>query len=164
MSAESSLHFCPRCSNLLTFRQISQQIRFSCNSCPYIFNLSEKISLNRSYYKLKVRRYDFPTRSWILLTAFGIISFNSSVFYRESTHYLAVKKLGKTLILPTKDVRLVAIHELILCNYKPDRPMNLWPHFTNVVITNAGIAGVYNSARYSFGLFDSQCLEVVLIT
>ncbi|XP_065210806.1 DNA-directed RNA polymerase III subunit RPC10 [Planococcus citri] len=53
MSIETSLHFCPRCSNILTFSKVSQQVRYTCNSCPYIFNLNRDISMNRTYFKLK---------------------------------------------------------------------------------------------------------------
>lgn len=43
--------FCPNCSNRIRIES-SDRLRFSCNSCPYIFNVSRKLS-NRTYPKLK---------------------------------------------------------------------------------------------------------------
>ncbi|XP_014473167.1 PREDICTED: DNA-directed RNA polymerase III subunit RPC10-like isoform X2 [Dinoponera quadriceps] len=47
-----SLRFCPRCGNLLSIEQGPQGHRFACSTCPYIHNITHKIS-SRTYYKRK---------------------------------------------------------------------------------------------------------------
>ena len=47
----SMLLFCPNCSNKIRIES-ADRLRFSCSSCPYIFNISRKIS-NKDYPKLK---------------------------------------------------------------------------------------------------------------
>ncbi|KAK0089967.1 hypothetical protein PV325_004444 [Microctonus aethiopoides] len=46
------LLFCPTCGNALRVVEGSSGLRFSCISCPYIFNITRKIS-TRNYPKLK---------------------------------------------------------------------------------------------------------------
>lgn len=45
------LLFCPTCGNVLHVEEYTA-LRFSCNTCPYIFNIARKVS-NRTYPKLK---------------------------------------------------------------------------------------------------------------
>lgn len=48
------LSFCPNCCNLLLVEEsIAGNIRFSCNTCPYIWKVNNRIS-TVTYPKLKV--------------------------------------------------------------------------------------------------------------
>lgn len=47
------LLFCPTCGNLLLIEESANCLRFSCSTCPYICNITRKIS-SRIYPKLKV--------------------------------------------------------------------------------------------------------------
>jgi len=47
------LLFCPTCANILECEEgPSSSYRFACSTCPYIYNITKRIS-NRSYTKLK---------------------------------------------------------------------------------------------------------------
>lgn len=46
------LRFCPTCGNLLSVEQGPTVLRFACPTCPYIHNITHKIS-TRTYYKRK---------------------------------------------------------------------------------------------------------------
>ncbi len=46
------LMFCPTCANILIVEEGPKCYRFACNTCPYIYNITKKIS-SRKYPKLK---------------------------------------------------------------------------------------------------------------
>lgn len=46
------LMFCPTCANILTVEEGPKCYRFACNTCPYICNISQKLT-SRKYPKLK---------------------------------------------------------------------------------------------------------------
>ncbi|XP_012260483.1 DNA-directed RNA polymerase III subunit RPC10 [Athalia rosae] len=46
------LLFCPTCGNILHVESGLSNYRFACNTCPYIFNISQRIT-SRTYPKLK---------------------------------------------------------------------------------------------------------------
>jgi DNA-directed RNA polymerase III subunit RPC11 len=46
------LMFCPTCGNLLGVEEGPTCLRFSCRTCPYVFNINRKIS-SKTYPKLK---------------------------------------------------------------------------------------------------------------
>lgn len=46
------LLFCPTCANILEVEEGPTCYRFSCATCPYIYNITKRIS-NRTYPKLK---------------------------------------------------------------------------------------------------------------
>ncbi|KAI9582480.1 DNA-directed RNA polymerase III subunit RPC10 [Glossina fuscipes] len=46
------LLFCPNCSNILLVEQGVSNYRFSCNTCPYIFNINKKTS-TKTFPRLK---------------------------------------------------------------------------------------------------------------
>ncbi|GFO44844.1 DNA-directed RNA polymerase subunit [Plakobranchus ocellatus] len=46
------LTFCPVCANVLVVEEGPQSMRFACNTCPYVQNISRKIS-HKVYPKLK---------------------------------------------------------------------------------------------------------------
>jgi DNA-directed RNA polymerase III subunit RPC11 len=47
------LLFCPTCANILEVEEGPNScLRFSCSTCPYIYNINKRIS-NRTYPKLK---------------------------------------------------------------------------------------------------------------
>jgi len=47
------LLFCPTCANILECEEgISSCYRFSCSTCPYVYNITKRIS-SRTYTKLK---------------------------------------------------------------------------------------------------------------
>ena len=47
------LLFCPTCGNLLDVEEgLEDKLRFACNTCPYIFNITRRITF-RTYPKLK---------------------------------------------------------------------------------------------------------------
>lgn len=45
--------FCPTCANLLTVQEYLGHLRFKCRTCPYNFNITQRIT-HRTYPKLKV--------------------------------------------------------------------------------------------------------------
>lgn len=56
------LTFCPTCGNILVVEESAVHNRFTCRTCPYICNVTKKIT-SRIYPKLKVRvRYSPPIR------------------------------------------------------------------------------------------------------
>lgn len=46
------LLFCPTCSNILIVEEGLSCFRFACNTCPYVYNIKQKMS-NRKYPRLK---------------------------------------------------------------------------------------------------------------
>jgi len=50
------LQFCPNCGNLLGIEEGENCLRFSCHTCPYIFNIVRKVS-SRIYPILKVSEH-----------------------------------------------------------------------------------------------------------
>ena len=46
------LLFCPTCANILECEEGQNCFRFACSTCPYIYNITRRIS-NRTYTKLK---------------------------------------------------------------------------------------------------------------
>ena len=46
------LTFCPTCANVLIAEEGPDTYRFSCSTCPYVHNVTRKIS-NKKYPKLK---------------------------------------------------------------------------------------------------------------
>ncbi|KAL5275311.1 POLR3K family protein [Megaselia abdita] len=46
------LVFCPQCGNILLIEEGNSGLRFSCATCPYIFNIKQKIT-TKIYPKLK---------------------------------------------------------------------------------------------------------------
>ncbi|XP_078481434.1 polymerase (RNA) III (DNA directed) polypeptide K [Ciona intestinalis] len=46
------LLFCPTCGNLLTVEEGNQCYRFACPTCPYVHNITQKIS-SKKFPKLK---------------------------------------------------------------------------------------------------------------
>lgn len=47
-----SLRFCPTCADLLSVEQGPVGMRFACRTCPYTYNIKNKI-VTRTYYKPK---------------------------------------------------------------------------------------------------------------
>ena len=37
--------FCPHCGNLLVVEEGPSTLRFACNTCPYVQNISEKVAM-----------------------------------------------------------------------------------------------------------------------
>ena len=37
--------FCPHCANLLVVEEGPSTLRFACNTCPYVQNITEKVSV-----------------------------------------------------------------------------------------------------------------------
>ena len=37
--------FCPHCGNLLDVEEGPSTLRFACNTCPYVQNISEKVAM-----------------------------------------------------------------------------------------------------------------------
>lgn len=52
------LSFCPTCGNILVVEESTVHNRFSCRTCPYICNVTKKIT-SRIYPKLKVISWPF---------------------------------------------------------------------------------------------------------
>ncbi|KAL1786166.1 DNA-directed RNA polymerase III subunit RPC10 [Sigmodon hispidus] len=50
--AETMLLFCPSCGNGLIVEEGQRCHRFACNTCPYVHNITRKVT-NRKYPKLK---------------------------------------------------------------------------------------------------------------
>lgn len=46
--------FCPTCANLLMIENASENLRFYCKTCPYIFNIKEKVTSKTSIEKKKI--------------------------------------------------------------------------------------------------------------
>ena len=46
------LLFCPTCANILECEEGQNCFRFACSTCPYIYNITRRIS-SRTYTKLK---------------------------------------------------------------------------------------------------------------
>uniref|UniRef100_A0A3Q4HQ19 DNA-directed RNA polymerase III subunit RPC10-like n=1 Tax=Neolamprologus brichardi TaxID=32507 RepID=A0A3Q4HQ19_NEOBR len=46
------LLFCPTCGNVLIVEEGQKCMRFACNTCPYVHNITRKVN-NRKYPKLK---------------------------------------------------------------------------------------------------------------
>ncbi|XP_075894945.1 DNA-directed RNA polymerase III subunit RPC10 [Nelusetta ayraudi] len=46
------LLFCPTCGNVLIVEEGQKCLRFACNTCPYVHNITRKVN-NRKYPKLK---------------------------------------------------------------------------------------------------------------
>lgn len=45
--------FCPSCANLLVVEEGPGVLRYACDTCPYIYNITNKIS-SKIFPKLKV--------------------------------------------------------------------------------------------------------------
>lgn len=46
------LMFCPTCANILGVEETVNCLRFACNTCPYVYNISRRMG-TRTYPKLK---------------------------------------------------------------------------------------------------------------
>eukprot|EP00919_Chromeraceae_sp_WS-2016_P025495 GHVR01060227.1.p1 GENE.GHVR01060227.1~~GHVR01060227.1.p1 ORF type:complete len:108 (-),score=13.47 GHVR01060227.1:268-591(-) len=46
--------FCPTCGNILLVDSQTDEIRFSCRTCPYIYKLTEKVTHKTKFEKKKV--------------------------------------------------------------------------------------------------------------
>ena len=44
------LIFCPTCANILIVEQGERSYRFACNTCPYVYNLRQKVGLSLFKY------------------------------------------------------------------------------------------------------------------
>lgn len=57
--------FCPTCGNLLIVEEGPSCYRFACNTCPYVQNITEKVS---SKTGMSVRAWAIPASSTELLS------------------------------------------------------------------------------------------------
>ena len=61
--------FCPHCGNLLVVEEGPSTLRFACNTCPYVQNITEKVTASSyrrffisspQFYVVKVSSVEFP--------------------------------------------------------------------------------------------------------
>lgn len=113
VSESDMLSFCPTCGNLLVVEESSVHNRFSCRTCPYICNVTKKIT-SRIYPKLKV-----SSQATILRPT------NSPLCFRKWITLWAVLLPGKTLTLQMLFARPVTTTKRTLCRSRFDRLTNL---------------------------------------
>lgn len=114
--------FCPTCANLLMVEEAPESgIRYACNTCPYIYNIKNKVT-SRTYPKLKVSTILFKIASDVQLLS--SLCQNMALLCRNLIILWAVLPLGKTWTLLTRCALNVVMVEHFLCSYRLDLLMN----------------------------------------